>query len=370
MSKNAIIFRLRRSNEKIEETKASLLELTELLKTLHISVVETVIQHKERPSPAFLIGEGKVEEIAQIAAEHSVKLVVSDNNLTPTQKRNLGNKLELEVSDRTAVILEIFRKRARSHEGKLQVEIASMKYSLTMISGHGISMMQQTSGTGAVRSKGIGETQSELDKRKIRKRILVLSKQLEELIKQRGTQRKSRKKQGIPIVSLVGYTNAGKSTLFSLLSKSEAFIADSLFATLDPNVKKVTLPDGCSFLLVDTVGFIKNLPTFLVNAFRATLEEILEGQLLLNVIDFSDPRHDVQEDATLGILSQLGAMNIPRINVYNKLDLLDRSDQEKRLSQNSLNSGHVYISCQEKTGISSLISLIRSKIFQKAGCGE
>lgn len=360
MANRALLFRLRISGESHDETKNSIEELAALVTTLQFRVIDFITQTKERPDRSFLMGKGKVDEIKKIIEEKEINLLIVDNKLSPVQQRNLESRLEVEVSDRVAVILEIFHKRAKTMEGRLQVDIARMKYSLTRLIGKGLVLSRQGAGIG---TKGIGETKLELDRRKIRERINRLEKKLLKLEKHRKLQRKSRKRSGIFQVSLVGYTNAGKSTLMRLLSRSEPFVADSLFATLDPLVRRVYIDDKNEILLSDTVGFIRNLPTFLIDAFRATLEEITQASLLINVVDVSDPFYHEHKQATLSVLAELGALEIPIITVYNKIDNVDSSVIEE--IQKNDNGDFIFISASKKMGIDTLKSEIINRIVKK-----
>lgn len=359
MSK-AVIIRLRLPGENEQDTSLSLDELEALLSTLHIPVKTRTVQARHAPCSRFYFGSGKVDELKELIQDQGADLLAVDNTLSATQQRNISNAIGCEVRDRTAIILEIFSRRARSHEGKLQVEIAQLRYALTMLTGKGKSMSRQAGGIGTRR--GIGETQLELDRRRIRDRLAILGKRLHEVTKMRFTQRKVRKKSGLPVVSLVGYTNAGKSTLLKALSGQDAFISPTLFATLDTSVRKIVTPDRFSFLLTDTVGFIRNLPTFLVRAFQATLEEINEADLILNVLDASDPARRQHEEATLSILTGLGALSIPRITVYNKSDLLESGQSDLLKTECSNRKDLVLASASEGRGLGSLLKLIRNRL--------
>lgn len=300
---------------KIEETMQ---ELAQLVDTAGAVPVAEIMQKRTKPDSRTYVGKGKTEEIQLIVEETGAELVIFDDELSPSQKRNLEEALGVPVVDRTALILDIFAQRAKTHEGKLQVELAQLSYILPRLSGKGIQLSRLGGGIG---TRGPGETKLEVDRRRIRKRITDLKHEIEELKKHRALHRKSRQSVPLPIVTLVGYTNAGKSTLLNTLTAAGVFAEDKLFATLDPTTRQVTLPDGSRFLLTDTVGFIQKLPHHLVASFRATLEEVLEADLLLHVVDTSHPQAEGQMNAVNNILKQLGAQEQPILVVFNKMDL-------------------------------------------------
>jgi GTP-binding protein HflX len=296
----------------------SLQELARLAETAGALVTDTVVQHRTRPDPATCVGAGKVEEIRARAQASGATLVIFDHDLTPAQQRNLERALGLKVLDRTALVLDIFAQRARTREGRLQVELAQLTYLLPRLAGRGALLSRLGGGIG---TRGPGETKLEVDRRRIRARITRLRREIAALSEQRRRERQSRKDAAFPVVVLVGYTNAGKSTLLNALTQAHVFTADKLFATLDPTTRKVTLPNGRPILLVDTVGFIQKLPHDLVAAFRATLEEVTEADLLVHVIDASHPRWTDQRDAVEQVLRELGA-TAPRVIALNKVDRL------------------------------------------------
>lgn len=284
-------------------------------------------------NPRYFVGTGKLEEIEQLIQLHEAEIVLFDHPLSPSQERNLEKALKCRVLDRTGLILDIFAQRARSYEGKLQVELAQLKHSITRLVRGWTHLDRQKGGIGL---RGVGETQLEIDQRLIRGRIKAINKSLEKVRKQREQGRRSRKRAEVPTVSLVGYTNAGKSSLFNRMSESEIYVADQLFATLDSTLRKIPLPDVGSAILADTVGFIRNLPHQLVDAFRATLEETTEANLLLHVIDSHNEERLLLKDQVDSVLAEIGASEIPVLLVYNKIDLLDgqgtaidRDDQGK-----------------------------------------
>ena len=286
-------------------------------------VVGRVVQRLERPSPAYYIGRGKVQEVAAQRQALGCNLIIFDDELAPSQQRNLENVLKVKVLDRTALILDIFAQHARTREGCLQVELAQHEYLLPRLRGQWQHLERLE---GRIGTRGPGETQIETDRRLIRRKIQRLKAELEQVRCQRALYRRRRARQGMPVVSLVGYTNAGKSTLMRALSGANVLVEDKLFATLDPVTRRVRLPGGGRFLLTDTVGFIQKLPTQLVAAFRATLEELAEADLLLHAVDITHPNAAEQSQTAEDTLAELGLADKPRITVLNKVDLLTRRD--------------------------------------------
>ncbi|MDW7685074.1 MAG: GTPase HflX [Bacillota bacterium] len=293
-------------------------ELAQLADTAGAEAVAEMIQKRPRPDSRFYVGKGKMEEVRLLVEETQADLVIFNDELSPSQKRNLEEALAVSVVDRTALILDIFAQRAKTREGKLQVELAQLNYLLPRLTGMGVQLSRLGGGIG---TRGPGETKLEVDRRHIRKRISDLKQEIEELKKHRTLHRKARQAIPLPVVTLVGYTNAGKSTLLNVLTDAGVFAEDKLFATLDPTTREVVLPDGSHFLLTDTVGFIQKLPHHLVAAFRATLEEVLEADLLLHVVDASHPQAAEQMAAVNSILRQLDAHELPVLVVFNKMDL-------------------------------------------------
>lgn len=302
-----------------EEAMNSLDELSDLLKTAGGEECGRVIQNLDGFNPRSYVGSGKIEEIRAAALETGADGVICDDELTPAQLRNLTDALEMKVIDRTLLILDIFTQRAATREGQLQVELAQLEYRLTRLSGLGTELSRQGAAVGT-HTRGAGETKLEMDRRHIRDRISQLKGELKDVEVSRARERGSRKKTQIPIVALVGYTNAGKSTLFNRLAEASVLEEDELFATLDTTVRRCTLPDGRLILLVDTVGFIHKLPSHLINAFRSTLEEVCEADLLLHVVDASSPMAELQMKVTKDELDYLGAGSKPVITVLNKQD--------------------------------------------------
>src|SRR5690242_5294405 len=298
----------------------SLDELAGLAEAAGASVVMRMLQERPKPDPATFIGAGKVASLAAACDEADVGVVIFDNELSPAQLRQLEDRLNRKVIDRTQLILDIFARRARTREGKWQVELAQLKYLLPRLVGSSTALSRLGGGIG---TRGPGETKLESDRRRIRHRISVLSKEIETVRRRRSQLRERRHKSAVPTVALVGYTNAGKTTLFNSLTGDEAVASNALFVTLDPLVRRVKLPDRRELLVSDTVGFIDRLPHSLVAAFRATLEEVAEADLLLHVIDASAPDRDRHIAAVHAVLSEVGAQRVPAIEVFNKCDRLD-----------------------------------------------
>ena len=300
----------------IEESMA---ELSRLADTAGAKVVATFTQRKEKPDAVFFLGRGKVNELAMEIQNLEATLLILDDELTPSQQHNLERMLGVKVIDRTALILDIFAQRARSREGKLQVELAQLRYNLPRLSGQGLALSRLGGGIG---TRGPGETKLEVDRRRIYSKIHDIEEQIDGMKKSRSLHRKRRKESQIPLVALVGYTNAGKSTLLNKLTGSEVFAEDKLFATLDPTTRHLQLPEKQEILLTDTVGFIQKLPHTLVKAFRATLEEVQEADLLLHVVDCSNENLEAQIEAVVAVLKELEADGKPVLYVFNKADQL------------------------------------------------
>ena len=337
----------------------SLQELAQLADTAGAQVVGTLSQKRERPDAAFFIGRGKVQEIAQMRQEKTANLIIFDDELSPAQQRNLEQTLGTKVLDRAALILDIFAQRARTHEGKLQVELAQLRYNLPRLGGQGLVLSRLGGGIG---TRGPGETKLEVDRRRIRVRIGDIEHEIDQIKKQRTLHRQRRQEACIPSAALVGYTNAGKSTLLNTLTAAGVLTEDKLFATLDPTTRKITLPDGEIALITDTVGFIQKLPHQLIAAFRATLEEVVQADLLLHVIDASHPRHQEQSDAVFKVLGELGAADKPLITVFNKVDAVDNPHELERLLRQP---DSVAISALNNTGVDVLLSAIRKSLFRQ-----
>lgn len=338
-------------------------ELRELAKACNMEPVELVVQNLNSINSAFYVGVGKLDEIKDKIKELAIDIVIFNNELTPSQLKNIEQKLDIAVLDKTALILEIFNIRAKTKEAKLQVEVARLKYMLPRLVGLHKALGRQGGGSG-LSNKGSGEKKIELDRRIIEARISKLNKELEQISKTRETQSKQREKSSIPLVSMVGYTNAGKSTLLNdfveLSGEDEdkkVFEEDMLFATLETSVRKIKLKDNKEFLLSDTVGFIKSLPHELIKAFRSTLEEVKHADILLHVIDFSDDDYEENIRVTENTLKTIGVQDIPVIYVYNKSEL-------KREKLPVINDNSIYISAKNKIGIYELLDLINKTIFK------
>jgi GTPase len=341
----------------------SMKELVNLAEACNVEVVGEIIQNLPRVHAGLYIGTGKVEEVADIIKENDANVVIFNDELSPSQIRNLEEGLECKVIDRTILILDIFAERAKTKEAQLQVEVAHLQYMMPRLVGLRASLGRQSGGVGT-KNKGAGEKQIELDRRRIEEKISALNKELEELVAHRQTQRKQRKKKEVPVVSLVGYTNAGKSTVMNamldvhnLSPDKHVFEKDMLFATLETSVRDIAMEDNKSFLLTDTVGFVSKLPHHLVKAFRSTLEEVSESDLLIHVVDYSNPNYEHLMDITNETLKKIGVKDIPIIYAYNKSDLVD-------MNIPAVQSDGIFLSAKEKIGIPELIQLIRKEVFK------
>ena len=322
-TERAILAGVERPGKQLWTIEESMAELARLADTAGAKIVGQVTQRKEKPDAAFFLGKGKVSEIAMEIQNTEANLLIFDDELTPSQQHNLEQTLGIKVIDRTALILDIFAQRARSKEGKLQVELAQLKYNLPRLGGQGLVLSRLGGGIG---TRGPGETKLEVDRRRIYTKIHDIEKQIEGLKKSRNLHRVRRKESRIPLVALVGYTNAGKSTLLNKLTGSEVFAEDKLFATLDPTTRHLVLPEKQEILLTDTVGFIQKLPHTLVTAFRATLEEVQEADMLLHVVDCSNENFEQQIAAVIEVLKELKAETKPTLYVFNKADRIDNDN--------------------------------------------
>src|SRR3989338_3662361 len=338
----------------------SMQELTRLAETAGAEVVGQLTKNRPKPDLKYFIGSGKLDEIKAAIAAYNANMVILDNNISAAQNRNLLRSLEVKVVDRTEIILDIFAQHASSHEGKLQVELAQSSFLLTRLIGHGVAMSRLGGGIG---TRGPGETKLEQDRRYIRKRISELKKEIEKLRKERSVRRDKRRKSNIPTIAIVGYTNSGKSTLLNALAKSDVLTQDQLFATLDPTVRRVTLPNHKIVLMSDTVGFIQKLPHQLIAAFRATLEEVSEADLLLHVVDASHPYREDQINAVLTVLEELKCGTKPMITVFNKSDKLTRKISGELLKKHEPS---VVISALHQSGLDKLVTIFFQLLRQPA----
>ncbi len=336
------------------DAEESLAEFRELVRSAGGEVAAELLQRRPRPDPATLVGSGKVEEIAGVAASTGAGLVLFDHDLTPTQLRNLEAALPCRVLDRTQLILDIFARHARTREGQLQVELAQLEYLLPRLTGRGKTMSQLGGGIG---TRGPGETQLETDRRRIQRRIDQLKHELEAVRRVRRQQRQRREAVPVPTVALVGYTNAGKSTLFNAITGAQVLSSSRMFATLDPKLRAVELPSRRKVLLSDTVGFIRNLPHTLVTSFRATLEEAAQAEVLLHVRDAASDYGEEQKAQVEKVLGDLEVLNKPRIEVLNKIDLLGEEDR-RRLREHGAARGQVAVSAATGEGIGELLKAI------------
>jgi GTPase len=352
-----------------EQGRESLAELVELAESAGGEVAGSLFQVRDSADPATLVGRGKLEEIRAAANASNAPLIIFDSDLSPVQQRNIEELTERRVIDRTQLILDIFAKHARSREGQLQVELAQLNYLLPRLTGRGAQMSRQGGkgaggaggaggGGGRIGVRGPGEKKLETDRRRIRDRVHKIEVSIDEVRKQRALRREARNAVPLGTVALVGYTNAGKSTLFNALSQAEVLVSSRMFATLDPTIRAIRLPSNRRILVSDTVGFIRQLPKGLIKAFRATLEEVQEAALLLQVSDISNPRHDELEEEVEKILDDLGVKETPRLRVYNKMDQLDaerRHNLEAACRRNGGDEPPVLVSGLTGEGLDDLL---------------
>jgi GTPase len=340
----------------VSEAEASLSELGLLTDTAGAEPVESVLQRRDRPDPAMYIGSGKADELRGLADALDVDVVVFDDELTPAQQRNLEKKLGRDVVDRVALILDIFAQHARSQEGMLQVELAQLRYRLPRLRGRGVELSQQAGGIG---TRGPGETQLEVDRRRIQRRVHKLEADLDRLAKTRATQRKARRRRDVPTVSLVGYTNAGKSTLLNRLTRGDALVENRLFSTLDPTTRRLRLAGGEVALLSDTVGFVRRLPHELIEAFKSTLEEVAQVDMLLHVVDGSAPDAEEQIVAVRSVLREIGGADRPEQLVVNKVDVADPAAVDDLLGAHE---GAVAASAVTGEGVEKLEAVVAGRL--------
>lgn len=358
MNQKGIVVGLNLNNR--NNFEESMVELENLSLACDIHIVGRITQNARKVNSAYYIGNGKIEELIELISEKNAEIVIFNHELSGSQLRNIEEKVQCRVADRTALILDIFAERAKTREAKLQVEVAWLQYELPRLVGSNENLGRQSGGVGT-KNRGAGEKKIELDRRKIEERIAALNKELEILKGQRTTQRKERKESNIPNVALVGYTNAGKSSIMNAMmdqsqhkDNKKVFEKDMLFATLETSVRHIKVSGNKSFLLSDTVGFVSDLPHNLVKAFRSTLEEVCEADLLIHVVDISNPHYEAQIDVTKETLKQIGADHIPVIYAYNKIDLVDETLEHKE---------GIYISAKKNRGIEKLINLICDEVF-------
>lgn len=356
-------------SQKTWNIKASLTELAMLASSAGAQVVTVKSQRVQKRSSSYL-GKGKIQELKHVIESEKINTIVLDDELSPAQQRNLENLLEIKVLDRTALILDIFAQRAQSREGRLQVELAQLEYLLPRLVGQWSHLERLGGGIG---TRGPGESQLETDRRLVRKRVDKIQSELENVRKRRGQARQNRFDKGLPVVSLVGYTNSGKSTLMNALTKANVVAENKLFATLDPVTRKMVLPDGGISLISDTVGFINKLPTSLVAAFRATLEELRDADVLLHVIDISNNNVLAQYQSVVDLLKELDLVNKPTIHVFNKVDLMLPSEItnyentfKEVASEYHESFESVSISAESSLNLPDLLDLISDKVTAKS----
>jgi GTP-binding protein HflX len=340
----------------LEEAESSLEELARLTDTAGAIPVETVLQRRDKPDPATYVGSGKAEELRVLAEALDTDVVVFDDELSPAQQRNLEKLLGRDVVDRVALILDIFAQHATSQEGMVQVELAQYRYLLPRLRGKGSEMSQQAGGIGTRR--GPGETKLEVDRRRIQRRVTRLEGELKQLAKTRDTQRKARSRRAIPRIALVGYTNAGKSTLLNRMTRADVVVEDRLFSTLDPTTRRLRLPGGETVLCSDTVGFVQRLPHQLVQAFRSTLEEVADADLLVHVVDGSSPDAGRQIEAVREVLRDIGAGDVPDLLVINKADLPTPGDVDRA----TLGVAPLRVSARTGEGVDKLLEVVAERL--------
>lgn len=354
LAEKILIMAVRKNDQPVERFESSLEELISLSKTAGGEVIEVVTQNRKSIHPATYLGHGKLSEIKELIDEHGIDLVISNDELSPGQLRNIGERLDTPLIDRNQLILDIFAQRAKTKEGQLQVELAQLEYTLPRLHGQGLVLSRLGGGIG---TRGPGETKLETDQRHIRRKIYDIKRRLDVVVKQREQYRKRRKLNNVFQIAIVGYTNAGKSTIFNRLTNSSTLEEDLLFATLDPLTRKIELPSGFEALITDTVGFIQDLPTTLVAAFRSTLEEVTEADFIVHVVDANHPDRNHHEDTVLKLLKELQADKLPMLTVYNKRDLIDGEFIP-------ISHPYVLISAYEEEDLLQLIERIEEVIIE------
>ena len=356
-AERALLIGLEQNGVSKWDLRDSMEELRELASSAGAEVVDTVTQKLPKPTAPFYIGKGKAEEIRDSVQNHRITSVIFNDELSPAQGRNLENLLSRKVLDRTQLILDIFAQRARSREGRLQIELAQLQYLLPRLTRMWNHLSRQTGGIG---TRGPGETQLEVDRRRVQERIARLERELEGVRKVRSVQRQGRKRHQWPVAAVVGYTNAGKSTLLNLLTGADLLAENKLFATLDPTTRSLTLPNRQRLLLTDTVGFLRKLPHTLIESFKATLEEVSEADLLIHVVDLSHPRVDEQIEAVNKVTKELGAFGKQTLLVFNKIDLL-QNDELVEIYRNKF-PGSVAISARTGAGVAGLVQTLQDEL--------
>lgn len=357
----AVLFGLSLSQK--DDGYFSMKELERLAETADVEVLAKLFQKAKEIIPATYIGTGKAEELKQLIESTGANLAICDNELSGSQVNNLTEILGVKVIDRTTLILDIFAKHATTNEGKLQVELAMLKYYLPRLSG--IAGTSGRFGSGGVGMRGPGETKLELDKRKIRDQILKLEKEIDKIKQERDLRRKNRSNTGVKKVSIVGYTNAGKSTLMNIITKANIYADDKLFATLDTTTRQLWLAPKCEIVLTDTVGFINKLPHSFVDAFSATLEEVTYSDLILHVIDVTDKHLDVHKEVVLNELKELNAYDIPRITIYNKVDVLTTEEKIRMRNSGLIEPDAIFVSAKHNENTELIKNAILEKLFNK-----
>jgi GTP-binding protein HflX len=350
------------TTESVADAQESLEELRELARSSDLVVLDSIVQRRQKLDPRSLVGRGKLEELIIRSLQLGADVIIFDQNLSPAQARVINEATDLKIIDRTQLILDIFAQRAQSREGKIQVELAQLKYILPRLTGSGTEMSRLMGGIGG---RGPGETKLEMDRRRVRERIHHLERQIEDIRTSRRVQRTRRLRRDLPIISIVGYTNAGKSTLLNALTASSVAAEDRMFATLDPTSRRLRLPRDKEVIINDTVGFIRDLPPDLITAFRATLEEMEGSDLLIHLVDASNPQYESHIASVVKILEELGLSDIPRLLVYNKADLLT-GDEQRSLRRAE---GAVVVSSLDRSSLVPMVERM-GEMLDKSAIGR